>query len=154
MFNNEKSIKDVLSSNNGLINKLFKIKKYSKKEFIGDKPKPDFSQHSFFDAETLEKIKSQKFFNNLKFMEHDQQNNLNNKLYENKNLNSNTKTNTMNSYFNKEANFDNMKTIKKESSQKYNFNNDIDINDINNNKINTDLDLDSLEKLIFQKIKK
>ena len=145
LFNNDKTIKEVLNTNNHIINKLFKIKKYSKKEILKEKEKPENLKNKFLDSETLEMLRNQQFMNNLNYI------NQKNIVESNKLHDKDIKIN------NHRNNHDFLEDINIKKNDMINKNNSS--NNLNNNyytdknNVSLDLDLDTMEKLIFDKIK-
>ncbi len=122
LFTHDKAIREILNSTHHQLNKLFKIKKYSKKDILKEAQKPDNLKNKFIDTETLELLKNKRFMSNIEFME--QEKNSTNK---------------------KVVIEDKKKSIIENAQNKY--------TPIINEAINVNMDLDKMEKLIFDKIK-
>lgn len=132
LFNNDKSIREIMNNSNHIIHKLFRIKKYCKKDILSKKQKDLDLRSKFLDSETLDIIRNKQFMTNLNYMQEQK----------------------------------NKTTSKKEESiieDKKTSNNNIDKEDkvseegnenINVHGLNFDLDLDSMEKLFFERINK
>jgi len=134
LFNNEKAIKDILNSSNHIIHKLFRIKKYSKKVILEEKQINLNLKNKFLDTETINLLRNKQFMSNLNYMQDEK--------------NKSTTTNKQDS-----------KIINKNDHNL--FQEDVLINSDENNKANVnlenmnfDLDLDSMEKLLFERISK
>ena len=69
LFNNDKAIREILNSSNHIINKLFKIKKYAKKDILIQKQKVDEFKNKFLDKNTLDILKNKQFMSNFNYME-------------------------------------------------------------------------------------
>ncbi len=69
LFNNDRAIGDILNSSNHIIHKLFRIKKYSKKEILTEKQKEFDIRNKFLDAETLDMIRNKRFMSNLSYIQ-------------------------------------------------------------------------------------
>lgn len=135
LFNNDRAIREILNNSNHIIHKLFRIKKYSKKEILSEKQKEFDLRHKFLDSETLEMIKNKQFMSNLNFMD-EERNKTTSKNEEN--INRHRKTSHENNINKKEKEMNKIPQEKKANS--------------NTDGLNFDLDLASMEKLLFERI--
>lgn len=130
LFNNDRAIREILNSSNHIIHKLFKIKKFSKKEILSEKQKEFDMRSKFLDSETLDLIRNKQFMSNLNYMQ-DERN----------------KTTSKSEH-----------GINKEQQKFSNENHDSKIvqenkgNSNADNNLNFDLDLASMENLLFERI--
>ncbi len=134
LFTNEKAIRNILDFSDNIIHRLFKIKKYSKKEFNNEKEKNKFDlKNKFLDTNTLDIIRNKQFMTNLNFMQNEMDK-------------PTTKHQKSNSFdINNKSKEDSKDLNIEKQSEK-------EINKTEN--INFDLDLDSMEKLLFERINK
>ena len=75
IFTNDKALKAALTNQNSLLNKLFKMKKYSKKEIENTKKSTKFIKEKFINDENFEFLKKKRFMSNLNFMSKEEKSN-------------------------------------------------------------------------------
>lgn len=154
MFNNDKALRNCLYTDNPIINKMFKIRKYLKKEI---EKKKETLKHKFFDNETMEMLRNKRFAENLKFME-------GNKIEEKENDKDNNSNFDISHNEKNKKNENNLKEILNKNKTKINENDNLDTKD-NNNEINDNnkkdfvhldfnMDLENMEKMLFANIRK
>lgn len=135
LFNNDKAIKEILNNSNHIIHKLFRIKKYSKKEILSEKQKEFDIRNKFLDSETLNMIRNKQFMSNLNYMEQERNKTTSKNEHD---VNRHKKASHENNLFNKEKEENKSPQEIKETS--------------NADNLNFDLDLASMEKLLFERI--
>jgi len=131
LFNNEKAIREIMNISGHIIHKLFRIKKYSKKEILKEKHKEFNIRNNFLDSETLDMIRNKQFITNLNYMQEER-----NKTTSKNEDSINKNEKAMHEKFNKED-----IKMNEEKNEKFNTEN-----------LNFDLDLASMEKLLFERI--
>jgi curved DNA-binding protein CbpA len=136
LFNNHKAIRDILNSSNHIIHKLFRIKKYSKKEILSEKQKEFDMRSKYLDSETLDMIRNKQFMSNMNYLQ-EEKNKMTSK--NEKAINKQQETNSF-------EKFNNTEKTKLHDDKKENSNAD--------NNLNFDLDLSSMENLLFERINK
>jgi hypothetical protein len=132
LFTNDKSLKAALTTEDISIKKIFKLKKYIKKEIENKKTSMEYLKNKFFDNETIELLKNKRFMSNLNYMDNENKVNKNNK-------DNPKEKNEYNKKIKIEENFNEDEEINKKDENNYN---DFDLN----------LDLENMEKLLFAKI--
>lgn len=128
LFTNDKSLKAALSTEDILINKIFKLKKYTKKEIENKKTSGEYLKNHFFDNETIELLKNKRFMSNLNYMNKERKDNEDN----------------IKEKLNKKIKVE--EKLKEENNKK-----DLE-GEINKNSLDFNMDLENMEKLLFAKI--